>query len=102
MMEKARTVKIMGLASDEEEDDDGEEEDCDEDKVKCVNSVISDWWKDLAGETDIESIKSSNKFKLVFDILKECEAKDEKWFVLSIFFKRFDDLFFFFLIFSLA
>lgn len=82
MREKARTVKIVGLLpSDEEEEDDGEEENCDEDR-ECVNSVTCNWYENLISSKELESIESGNKFKLVFEILKECEAKDEKWFLL--------------------
>lgn len=88
MVEEARKVKIMGLAASDEEEDDGEEENFDEDRP-CVNSVISDWWNSVASERDMESIESSNKFKLVFEILKECEAKDEKWLVMSIYLTAF-------------
>lgn len=79
--EEARAVKIKGfvVSDDEEDDDDGEEENFDEDR-ECVTAVTSNWWSSVATDKEIESIQSSNKFKLVFDILKECEAKDEKWF----------------------
>lgn len=81
MQEKARIAKIVGVDS-EEEDDDGEEEGDDETR-ECVNSVTSDWWNNLIHKSNLESIESSNKFKVVFEILKECEAKDEKWFLFS-------------------
>lgn len=85
MKEEARTAKILGVDS-ELEDDDGDEEGDDETR-ECVNSVTSDWWNNLIHKADLESIESSNKFKIVFEILKECEAKEEKWFLFSVFVK---------------
>lgn len=47
--------------------------------------VKSKWWKDLIKEDDLESILSSNKFMLLFEILRQCQERNEKVLVFSAF-----------------
>lgn len=45
-------------------------------------SITSNWWSTFVTKEDLETILPSNKLILLFEILKKCEEKGEKWYVL--------------------
>ena len=44
-----------------------------------VMSVTNDWWRSLVTEKDLESIMPSNKLRTMFEVLRMCEEKGDKW-----------------------
>lgn len=62
-------------------------------RFKDSNSVTSSWWKPLVKRSELESIVSSNKMILLFEILKRCKEKGEKWY-LKFLFTIYESLFF--------
>lgn len=72
-LKEARRTKIF--RQDGEEDFDR----YDLNRYKDINSVTSTWWKPLIKRAELESIISSNKMILLFEILKKCKARGEKW-----------------------
>lgn len=64
---------------------DNEEPDDLLDVIEGSTGVKSNWWKQFAKEEDLESLYSSNKLILLFEILRQCEAKGEKVLVFSAF-----------------
>jgi transcriptional regulator ATRX len=44
-----------------------------------------DWWKDFCSESDYESLLVSNKFLVLFEIIKKCQEKGEKLVIFSEF-----------------
>lgn len=75
-LQEAKRTKIIN-AADVEEDFDRE----DLNRFKDINTVTSTWWKPLIKRGELESIKSSNKMILLFEILKKCKARGEKWYL---------------------
>lgn len=55
------------------------------DKIDGNTGVKSDWWKAIVREDDLESLQSSNKLMLLFEILRLCEVKKEKVLIFSAF-----------------
>ncbi|XP_059618266.1 transcriptional regulator ATRX-like isoform X2 [Phlebotomus argentipes] len=55
------------------------------DKQVGAMSVMSDWWRAHLSSEDLESILPSNKLKLIFEILKLCQANGEKCLIFSAF-----------------
>lgn len=48
-------------------------------------SVTNDWWRSLVTKEDLETILPSNKLKILFEILKQCEQNGEKCLIFSAF-----------------
>lgn len=66
--------------------DEGENEDEDLlDTFDGNTGVKSNWWKEFANEDDLESLLSSNKLILLFEILRMCEQLGEKVLIFSAF-----------------
>lgn len=42
-------------------------------------SVDNDWWREFLEPQDLRSLLSSNKLRVLFEILKLCEENGEKW-----------------------
>lgn len=42
-------------------------------------SVTTNWWRNIIAQEDLESIIPSNKIKVMFEILKLCKERGEKW-----------------------
>lgn len=42
-------------------------------------SVTTNWWRNIIAQDDLESIIPSNKIKVMFEILKLCKERGEKW-----------------------
>lgn len=83
-LKEARRTKIINH---EEEDFDRN----DLNRYRDINSVTSTWWKPLIKRAELESIKSSNKMIILFEILKKCKARGEKWYL-----KKLNSVFFYF------
>lgn len=47
------------------------------------NDNLGDWWRDCCTNDEINEMEASNKMKLLFSILEECESSDEKALVFS-------------------
>lgn len=73
---EARRTKIFN--NDGEEDDFPDRNDLD--RYKDINSVTSTWWRQLIKRKELESLLSSNKLILLFEILKKCKEMGEKWY----------------------
>lgn len=54
-----------------------------------VISVTNDWWRNLLADKDLETILPSNKLRTMFEILRMCEEKGEKWQVICLKFKNY-------------
>lgn len=76
-LKEARRTKIRNEDGEEEEEDFDRRNDLN--RYKDINSVTSTWWKKLIKRAELESIKSSNKMIILFEILKKCKARGEKW-----------------------
>lgn len=50
-----------------------------------TTGVSSNWWSDFVSEDDMESLYSSNKMILLFEILRYCQQKGEKVLLFSAF-----------------
>ncbi|XP_030246590.1 transcriptional regulator ATRX homolog isoform X2 [Drosophila navojoa] len=48
-----------------------------------VISVTNDWWRKYLSKKDLETIMPSNKLRTMFSILRMCEEKGEKWYVVK-------------------
>lgn len=48
-------------------------------------SVTNDWWRSYVTKEDLETILPSNKLRIVFEILKQCEQNGEKCLIFSAF-----------------
>lgn len=48
-------------------------------------SVTNDWWRSLVTKEDLETILPSNKLRILFQILKQCEQNGEKCLIFSAF-----------------
>ena len=55
------------------------------DVIEGNTGVKSNWWREFVTENDLESIISSNKLILLFQILRLCESRREKCLVFSAF-----------------
>ena len=66
------------------EEGDNEEEDL-LDAIDGNTGVKSNWWQQFANEDDLESLLSSNKLILLFEILRMCEQLGEKVLIFSAF-----------------
>lgn len=66
------------------EEGDNEDEDL-LDTVEGSTGVKSNWWKELASEHDLESLLSSNKLILLFEIIRKCAEHGEKVLIFSAF-----------------
>lgn len=53
-------------------------------------SPLHEWWKQQVDQNQLDSILSSNKFKILFDILKNCEQQNEKCLIFSEYTKVLD------------
>lgn len=42
-------------------------------------SVVNDWWREFVSPDDLCSLLSSNKLRILFEILKMCTENGEKW-----------------------
>jgi transcriptional regulator ATRX len=42
-------------------------------------SVRNDWWREYVQTEDLESLRPSNKLRVMFEILKYANKKGEKW-----------------------
>lgn len=90
-MAAIQTVEAASDDDDEATDEDNNLEDFQD--ILGQNSVqpivnsnsASDWWKPFLTNDDFESIYASNKFILLFEILKHCEQLGEKVLVFSPF-----------------
>lgn len=47
-----------------------------------VMSVTNDWWRRYLTKKDLDTINPSNKLRVMFSILRMCEEKGEKWYVI--------------------
>lgn len=67
---------------------DDEEEDLPDDILDTsqgLTAVTNDWWSSMTTEDDIESLYASHKMRLLFEILKISEQKNEKVLIFSSF-----------------
>lgn len=67
--------------------DEGENEDPDDvlDRIDGSTGVKSNWWREFVKKDDLDSIFSSNKLIILFEILKMCQERGEKVLVFSAF-----------------
>lgn len=67
--------------------DEGENEEPDDlyDVIEGSTGVKSNWWKQYVTNDDLNSIFSSNKLVILFEILRMCEQRGEKVLVFSAF-----------------
>lgn len=42
-------------------------------------SVTNDWWREYILSEDLETLMTSNKLRILFEILKLCAENNEKW-----------------------
>lgn len=61
-----------------------------EEKEVPMFSPLHDWWKAHVTQQQLDSILSSNKFKILFEILKICERENEKCLIFSEYTKVLD------------
>jgi transcriptional regulator ATRX len=80
----AGELKVGEKTSKKNVDDDGEEEDV-HDKIDGDMGVKSTWWQKFVTNDDLNSLTTSNKLILLFDILKMCEERKEKVLIFSSF-----------------
>ncbi|CRK94153.1 CLUMA_CG007672, isoform A [Clunio marinus] len=55
------------------------------DKLDGNTGVTSDWWKQFVGDDELESLFTSSKLILLFEILRLCEMRGEKVLIFSAF-----------------
>lgn len=66
-------------------DDDLEGPDDLHDNFEGDTGVKSDWWRQFVSSDDLESLFTSNKMVLLFEILNQCHIKKEKVLIFSAF-----------------
>lgn len=55
-----------------------------------MSSPLHNWWKECVSQEQLDSILSSDKLKILFDILKICEQQEEKCLIFSEYTKVLD------------
>lgn len=66
-------------------DEENERPDDDDDKRDGDTSVTSSWWRTFVSNENLESLFSSNKLIILFEILKLCQQRNDKVLVFSAF-----------------
>lgn len=68
--------------SDENED---QEDDSDENPVFDNNPFSGNWWQGMIGGSEFESLLTSNKLEILFEIIQKCHMRGEKLVIFSSF-----------------
>lgn len=74
---------VLAQATAKAESFDCDENDESDSNANPTTSMAHDWWRPFITDEDLKSIASSPKFEIMFEILNECQRKQEKCLIFS-------------------